>query len=191
MQAWALHLYRWLLERLYYQFAPLYDTVATLVSRGHWFVWGDHLIPFCVGPVLELGCGTGHLQASLARHGIWSVGLDRSPAMLAQARRRASRLLRADSRAIPCADRSFASVVAVFPAPYIADRATLDEVARVLHPDGQLIILLAAGRMQLTAHPLWQQLAQRGWQLDAPTLTANGTPLQLIVARAPNHATNA
>ncbi len=192
MHAWALRFYRWLLERLYHQFAPLYDTVATLVSRGHWFVWGEHLVPFCTssGPVLELGCGTGHLQASLARHGIWSIGLDRSPAMLAQARRRASRLLRADSRAIPCANQSFASVVAVFPAPYIADPATLDEVARVLRPDGQLIILLAAGHMQLTAHPLWQHLAQRRWQLEAPALSANGTPLQLIVARAPHHATH-
>ena len=79
----------------------------------------------------------------------------------------------------------------VFPAPYIADPATLDEVARVLRPDGLLLILLAAGRMQLTAHPLWQQLAQRGWQLEAPALTANGTPLNLIVARAPHHAADA
>jgi ubiquinone/menaquinone biosynthesis C-methylase UbiE len=190
MRAWALHLYRWLLERLYHQFAPLYDTVATLISRGHWFVWGEQLIPFCTGPVLELGCGTGHLQASLARHDIWSIGLDRSPAMLAQARRRASRLLRADSRAIPCADQSFACVVAVFPAPYIADPATLNEVARVLRPDGQLLILLAAGRMQLTSHPLWHQLQQSDWHLETPTVTARNTPLQIIVARVPDHATH-
>lgn len=189
MQAWARHIYSWLLERLYHQFAPLYDTVATLVSRGHWFIWGDALVPFCAGPVLELGCGTGHLQASLATHGIWSIGLDRSPAMLAQARRRATRLLRADSRAIPCADQSFQSVVAAFPAPYIAERATLDEVARVLRPDGQLVILLAAGRMQLTNHPLWHQLAQHGWELEAPTISMHATPLNIIVAR-PAHATH-
>jgi ubiquinone/menaquinone biosynthesis C-methylase UbiE len=189
MQAWALHLYRWLLERLYHQFAPLYDTVATLISRGHWFIWGDALIPFCTGPVLELGCGTGHLQVSLAQHSIWSIGLDRSPAMLAQARRRTSRLMRADSRAIPCADQTFHTVIASFPAPYIAEPNTLDEVARVLRPDGQLVILLAAGRMQLQTHPLWHQLAQRGWQLEAPTVTMHATPLQIIVARPP-HATN-
>lgn len=189
MHAWALQLYRWLLERLYYQFAPFYDTVATLVSRGHWFIWGDALVPFCNGPVLEIGCGTGHLQTSLARRGIWSVGLDRSPAMLAQARQRTARLIRADSRTIPCANQSFQSVVAAFPAPYIADPATLSEVARVLRPDGHLIILLAAGRMNLTQHPLWHQLAQHGWQLEAPAVLTHGTPLQIIVARPP-HAAN-
>lgn len=186
MRAWALQLYRWLLERLYYQFAPLYDTVATLISRGHWFVWGEALIPFCTTPVLELGCGTGHLQASLARNSIWSIGLDRSPAMLAQAQRRTARLMRADSRAIPCADQSFQSVVAAFPAPYIADPATLSEVARVLRPDGHLVILLAAGRMKLAHHPLWHQLTEHGWQLEAPAITAHTTPLQIIVARPPH-----
>ncbi|MFZ9856966.1 MAG: class I SAM-dependent methyltransferase [Roseiflexaceae bacterium] len=186
MHAWALQLYRWLLERLYYQFAPLYDTVATLISRGHWFIWGEALIPFCAGPVLELGCGTGHLQASLATHGIWSIGLDRSPAMLAQAQHRTARLIRADSQALPCADQSFSTVVAAFPAPYIADPATLTEVTRVLKPGGYLVILLAAGRMQLQAHPLWHQLTQQSWYLEAPVITMHATQLNIIVARPPH-----
>lgn len=43
------------------------------------------------GPVLELGCGSGRIAVPLAADGHRVVGLDRSPAMLARARARATR----------------------------------------------------------------------------------------------------
>ena len=44
------------------------------------------------GTLLEVGCGTGHFAGELERGGLAVVGLDRSPAMLAELRRRHPRL---------------------------------------------------------------------------------------------------
>jgi SAM-dependent methyltransferase len=44
-----------------------------------------------VGPVLELGCGTGRVALHLARQGIEVVALDRVPELLTELRRRAAR----------------------------------------------------------------------------------------------------
>lgn len=86
------------------------------------------------GPVLELGCGTGRVSFPVARTGIELVGVDRSDAMLAFARRRLRRtraavpprFVRADIRALPFADRSPFSLVM---APYGILQSLLDEDA--------------------------------------------------------------
>ncbi len=158
------------------------------ISRGHWFLWGEAVIPFLTAPVLELGCGTGHLQASLARHGLSAIGLDRSPAMLRQARRRSDTLILADSQAIPVRNGTIQTVVAIFPAPYIIAPATRAQIAEVLQPGGRLVVLLAAGKYDLTRHPLWQTYADAGWQVSKPDFMVNQTPLQLMIA-IPPHAT--
>ena len=158
------------------------------VSRGHWFLWGEAVIPLLTAPVLELGCGTGHLQASLARHGLPAIGLDRSPAMLRQARRRSDTLILADSQAIPVRNGTIQTVVAIFPAPYIIAPATRAQIAEVLQPGGRLVVLLAAGKYDLTRHPLWQSYADAGWQVSKPDFMVNQTPLQLMIATPP-HAT--
>lgn len=181
-------IYQWLLARLYAEFAPIYDMVATLVSRGHWFLWGERIIPLLDAPILELGCGTGHLQQALAQRGIAAIGIDRSLRMLHQATRRATTLVCADSGALPWAAGTFACVVAVFPAPYIMAPTTLHEVARVLQPGGQLVILLAAGRINLATHPLTVLLNHTGWQVTLPSITAQHTRLCVLVARPPHGA---
>jgi SAM-dependent methyltransferase len=73
----------------YQRLGPLYD---------RWCDGVDHDIPFYVltcegaaGPVIELGAGSGRISIELARHGHRVIALDASPAMLAQARRRADR----------------------------------------------------------------------------------------------------
>jgi hypothetical protein len=48
-----------------------------------------------------------------------------------------------------------------------------------------LVVLLAAGRYDLTRHPLWQTYADAGWQVQAPALIVNKTPLQLMIATPP------
>jgi SAM-dependent methyltransferase len=74
----------------YERLGPLYD---------RWCAGVDHDIAFYVltcegaaGPIVELGAGSGRVAVELARHGHRVVALDASPAMLAQARRRADRL---------------------------------------------------------------------------------------------------
>ena len=57
---------------------------------------------------LEVGCGTGHFTHWLASRVPHVVGLDRAPAMLAEARRRHARLLlvQGDAHHLPIRDRS-------------------------------------------------------------------------------------
>ena len=65
---------------------------AALYDGKHAFVWRhgasvvELLAPRPGERILDLGCGTGHLTATLAQAGAAVVGLDPSPAMLDQAR---------------------------------------------------------------------------------------------------------
>lgn len=147
-----LHMYRavvrWVFQRFYNEFAWTYNSVAWLVSRGMWKDWTLAAVPYLRGRILELGCGTGYVQHALASLAFSnSVGLDASPFMLARTQRRLCRegfnaqLLRAVAQAIPCRDKSFDTVLATFPSEYILSPDTLAEIARVLSPNGQLVIV--------------------------------------------------
>lgn len=107
------------------------------------------------GPTLELGCGTGRLLAPLARAGIDVTGLDRSRAMLAEARRglkRESQSVRAAVKLVSGdmtsfgLDRSdFGLVVIAFRSFMMLEtpeqqRACLECVHRHLTPGGLLAI---------------------------------------------------
>ena len=64
-----------------------------LYDSKHSFVWQraadllELLAPRPGERILDLGCGTGHLTAQIARSGACVVGIDRSPAMIADARK--------------------------------------------------------------------------------------------------------
>jgi len=131
------------------EYAPFYDWEnARTVGRRDVAFWRQ-LASEHSGPVLELGCGTGRIAMPLLKAGATLVGIDRSEAMLARARRRAKRarltrralFVRADIRDLPLGDRQFDLVMA----PYgilqslTRDRdldATLASVARVLRRGG-------------------------------------------------------
>ncbi len=157
---------------LYNEFAWTYDLVAWLVSFGQWKVWGRAAIPRLRGPrVLELAHGPGHLLVAMDRAGLSLVGLDLSPQMGRLARgklRRASPamnrradtakpaqavwpsqsgvstpgLVRARAQAMPFRAGSFDSVVSTFPAEFIFDPATLQEIARVMKPEGRAVVVI-------------------------------------------------
>jgi ubiquinone/menaquinone biosynthesis C-methylase UbiE len=55
-----------------------------------------------------------------------------------------ARLIRGIGQVLPIKTGSFRHVTATFPAPYIFEPATLNEIRRVLEPGGNLIILLTA-----------------------------------------------
>lgn len=148
---WYPALIRWAFARFYREFAWTYDFVAWIVSRGLWRRWTLAALPYLRGRVLEVGCGTGYVQAAPVtqqRGGL--VGLDASPQMLALTRRRlqrrggAVRLVRGVSQALPLAESAFQTVLATFPSEYIVQPRTLAEIQRVLQPSGQLIIVDAA-----------------------------------------------
>jgi ubiquinone/menaquinone biosynthesis C-methylase UbiE len=140
---------------LYNQFAWAYDWVSHSAFRGQWRTWQRAVLPRLQGlpgrAVLEIGSGTGDLLYDL-RAGFQPAGIDLSPAMLGQTRRKARRrgilaqlrLARARTQALPFAGASFAAVVSTFPSDYIADPRTIAEIARVLQPGGRLIVVLGA-----------------------------------------------
>lgn len=89
------------------EYAPFYDWEnARTVGRRDVNFW-RRLAGRVGGPVLELGCGTGRVSVPVARAVEGVVGIDRSNAMLRQARRRHGRtgdrlrLVRGDIRWLP------------------------------------------------------------------------------------------
>lgn len=110
--------------------------------------------------VLDLACGPGNYSADAAA-GLTGdgryVGLDFSPAMLAEARRRHPdpRLtyLRADAHRLPFPDGSFDTVMCLAALYLIPDPLpVLDEMARVLKPGGELIVFTSV-RASIAALP--------------------------------------
>jgi ubiquinone/menaquinone biosynthesis C-methylase UbiE len=140
---WLARLYLWATHRLYNEFAWSYDVVSWLVSFGQWDRWRKSALDHAVGQrILEVGFGTGELLIEMARRGMHVCGIDLSPAMhRITARKMAQRGIQAPrvqalAQRAPFADESFDTIVATFPAEYIASPATLREVVRLLRsPD--------------------------------------------------------
>ena len=189
-----LRLIRWMFARFYRQFAWTYDVVAALVSWGRWRRWTLAALPALSGDILELGCGTGNLQAALndvlIAHNLGSVsGVDASAQMLHLARRKApqARLARADAGALPFLHASFDHVVATFPSEYIAAPATLAEVRRVLRPGGRLLVVLGAQLAGPEAYQSLVTLAYRLFLLHPPSSqgpAGSATTLLATIAQA-------
>lgn len=132
-------LYRQTTEKLYHEWAGVYDLVSCVVSLGNWHRWRlQALVCAGGGSVLELGFGTGHLQEAIGQSGRRGYGADASSEMVARAARRSRerglpvRLVQARAQALPFMAGCFETVVSTFPADYIVDEETMRECARVL-----------------------------------------------------------
>jgi ubiquinone/menaquinone biosynthesis C-methylase UbiE len=93
---------------------------------------------------LEIGCGTGHFTRWLAERLAVVVGLDRSRAMLLEARRQASRvpLLEAEARRLPLRDGSVDLVVLVTALEFLdAPGESLAEAVRGARQGLVLVVL--------------------------------------------------
>ena len=177
----------WAFARFYREFAWTYDAVAAAVSGGRWVLWGQSVLPYVRGRVLELGCGTGNLQRALAsRPARWAVGLDASPQMLAITRRKLaacgqpSRLARAVAQALPFSATSFDTIVATFPTEYIIDMATLAELRRVLRPGGRAVVALAAAFSSDGFYQRLIDLLYRATLQRSPREQPLGAPVSLL-----------
>jgi ubiquinone/menaquinone biosynthesis C-methylase UbiE len=99
--------------------------------------------------LLDVPCGFGRHSVALGRAGYKVTGVDRSAALLDEARRRAGherwpKLVQADYRELPFADASFDAAVNLFTSlGYLGideDTKVLTEIGRVLRPGGRLVI---------------------------------------------------
>ena len=169
---------------LYNELAWLYDPVSWLVSKGQWRRWRARPL------ALVARRRPAYWRSALApatcwptwpRAGYETAGLDPSPAMLRQARRRLGRqgqaalLCRGRAEAPPFAPNAFDAVVLTFPTALVYDPACLRHLARVLRPGGRLLVVEMAtlgGHSPLDAGLEWLYRAtgQRGPAPDLPAL---------------------
>lgn len=130
--------------------SPLYDRfIAPAIEElvlGH---LGEALFaaPPAGAPVLDVGCGGGHLLVQLARRRpeLGLVGLDLSASQVARARRRtggAADLVQGSALALPFRNGAFGAVLSIVSLKHWPDpRLGLAECARVLRPGGRLLVV--------------------------------------------------
>jgi SAM-dependent methyltransferase len=112
------------------------------------------------GRVLDIGTGPGHVARFLADHGAEVVGLDISPAMVAEARRRSPDMtfVEGDFRAPPAGLGTFAGAVAFYALVHTPPgelTATFASLAALLEPGGELLLALHLGDGATHVEELW------------------------------------
>jgi len=133
--------------------ARRYDLLNHLLSAGLDHRWRSRAASACARAetVLDVCCGTGDLaRALLARRGRRVIACDFSSAMLARARSKLGRALRAgraavleaDALRLPLADGSVDAAASAFGLRNLEDPARgLAEMVRVVRPGGRVVVL--------------------------------------------------
>jgi demethylmenaquinone methyltransferase/2-methoxy-6-polyprenyl-1,4-benzoquinol methylase len=151
-------------KSLFAPLGPTYDRYASLLSYGQDPRWRRFLVSRVeAGPadrVLDVATGTGAVAAELVRQkGCSVVGLDQSPDMLAEARRRLNgqvELVEGNASDLPFADGEFDALTFTYLLRYVDDPPeTLRELARVVRPGGT-IAGLEFGVPSGPWRPLWE-----------------------------------
>lgn len=149
--------------------APGYDRFNRIASLGLDGIWRARAASF-VAPsktVLDICCGSGELTIECAQFADEVVGIDFSPGMLGQARRKVEalkmlpagtkdnhgrpplrpgveiRFLSADARSLPFPDERFDAVASAFALRNITPglARSFKEIYRVLNPQGRAVLL--------------------------------------------------
>jgi demethylmenaquinone methyltransferase/2-methoxy-6-polyprenyl-1,4-benzoquinol methylase len=141
---------------LFAPLGPTYDRYARALSFGQDPRWRRFLVSRLegIGPddvVLDVATGTAAVALELVRRrGCSVVGVDQSPEMLSEGRRRIVlaaetrrvRLLEAPAQELPFEDESFDGLTAAYLLRYLDDLpAGLRELARVLRPGATAALL--------------------------------------------------
>jgi demethylmenaquinone methyltransferase/2-methoxy-6-polyprenyl-1,4-benzoquinol methylase len=157
-------------RKLFAPLGPTYDRYAALLSFGQDPRWRRFLVSRVdVGPretVLDVATGTGAVARELvAQKGCTVVGLDQSPEMLAEARRRAPAgvtLMEGRAEKLPFPDGAFDALTFTYLLRYVDDpAATLDELVRVVRPGGT-IAGLEFGLPRGVWRPFWELYVRVG-----------------------------
>jgi demethylmenaquinone methyltransferase / 2-methoxy-6-polyprenyl-1,4-benzoquinol methylase len=155
---------------LFAPLGPTYDRYARLLSLGQDPRWRRFLVDRVEAlpeqVVLDVATGTGAVAIELVRRwGCSVVGVDQSPEMLSEARRRIAlfaetgriRLVEGRAEALPFDDGQFDALTVTYLLRYVDDPgATLRELARVVRPGGTLASLEFAIPAAVPARALWE-----------------------------------
>jgi demethylmenaquinone methyltransferase/2-methoxy-6-polyprenyl-1,4-benzoquinol methylase len=138
-------------RRLFDGIAGRYDLVNTVLSFGTDGGWRRAAAAACAlapgASALDVACGTGRLTEELARAAGAQgrvVGVDFSPRMLQEARRRRPKLewVEGDALSLPFPRASFDAATIAFGLRNLArPERGLVEMARVVRPGGRLVVL--------------------------------------------------
>jgi demethylmenaquinone methyltransferase/2-methoxy-6-polyprenyl-1,4-benzoquinol methylase len=159
---------------LFAPLGPTYDRYARLLSFDQDPRWRRFLVSRVdvgVGEtVLDVATGTGAVALELIRRkGCRVVGLDQSPEMLAEARRRVPpdvELVEADADHLPFSDGSFDALTFTYLLRYVDDpRVTLSELARVVRPGGTIAGLEFGVPPNPLARAAWEVYVRAGLPL--------------------------
>ena len=158
---------------LFAPLGPTYDRYAAILSFGQDERWRRFLVSRVEvereATVLDVATGTGAVARELlARKGCTVVGLDQSPEMLQEARRRlpeSVRLVESSADSIPFPDGAFDALTFTYLLRYVPDPpATLRELARVVRPGGTM-----AGLEFALPRGLWRPLWELYVRVGLPT----------------------
>lgn len=137
-------LLHWLFGLLYGPLLFLHEPVGHIVFGQAWPRRRSRLLALTdqEGTLLDLGCGSGILLAEADDRSGFSFGIDQSLAAARAAGQRGVQAVNADARWLPVQDASVDTLVCSYPGPWIFDPATWNEIARILRPRGEVIVLL-------------------------------------------------
>lgn len=135
------------LTRMFNETATHYDRINGIMAFG-WGIWYRRWILRRVGlrpgaRLLDVAVGTGAVAAAAVRIGGHVVGIDPSPGMLAEARRKLPiPLVQGIAEQLPFRASQFDFVSMGYALRHVSDlKHTFGEYARVLRPGGTLLIL--------------------------------------------------
>jgi demethylmenaquinone methyltransferase/2-methoxy-6-polyprenyl-1,4-benzoquinol methylase len=157
-------------RQLFAPLGPTYDRYAAALSFSQDPRWRRFLVSRIEAgsddTVLDVATGTGAVARELIRQkGCTVVGLDQSPEMLAEARRRLPEdvtLIDGSADRLPFADASFDALTFTYLLRYVPDpAATLRELVRVVRPGGTIAGLEFAVPQGLW-RPLWELYVRVG-----------------------------
>lgn len=166
-------------EEAYARWAPVYDLVfATIMKPGR--KAAAAAASRDGGLVLDVGVGTG-LELPMFSRGTRLVGVDLSEPMLKRAQERVTKeglknvegLIKMDAMNLAFPDASFDCTVAPYVLTVVPDpKATLDELARVTKPGGEIVLVnhigAEAGPIALIEGWMGRRSADLGWRPEFP-----------------------
>src|SRR6266498_4744111 len=149
-----------------------------------------------LGPICDMGCGPGQIARYLHRKGVTTLGVDLSPAMVAEAQRLNPEIPfhQGDMLALSDPDHSWGGIAAFYCIIHIPREQIVDalcEMKRVLKPDGILLVTFHIGQEIKHVEEWWEKPVNLDFAFYLPEemekwLKEAGFELEETLVREPN-----